>query len=159
VKTPGIKNPYSWVLLGHITLDYLMLWEQERMYNSQKTISVEYSKNHNWYFLSAQSIDSNFVLVVLDTIYIPDNNKIQWKQSARNLLKVIFCVWNRQVFGLYRLNYQIFLKFGLHFKIWFLQDSFLFRVWFRQAFTVSLYFIVITVTRLWCVLFVLCTIW
>jgi hypothetical protein len=47
-----------------------------------------------------------------------------------------FCVQNRQVFGLHRLNQQPETLF----KVQFIQDSDLNRVWFRQVYWVELCF-------------------
>ena len=62
--------------------------------------------------------------------------KIQCNLSQPNLLGTNLWVWNRQVFGLYRLNDQKISYIGTLFKIRFIQ-VYLFRVLFRQ---VSLYY-------------------
>ena len=41
---------------------------------------------------------------------------IQWNLFKPNLLETKFCVWNRQVFSLYRFNWQRFLTLGLFLK-------------------------------------------
>ena len=46
---------------------------------------------------------------------------IQWNLSS-NLLGNNFFVWNRQVFGLYRLNELKYPSFGISFLSWFKQD-------------------------------------
>jgi hypothetical protein len=67
----------------------------------------------------------------LISVYI---KSVQWNPSKQNLVGTNFCVRNRQVFGLYRLNY-----IGTLFKVGFIQDFNLFRVQFRQ---VSLYLVI-----------------
>jgi hypothetical protein len=59
---------------------------------------------------------------------------VQWNQSKLSRLGTNYYVCNRLVFGLYRLINKDFLNWD--FKVQFIQDFSLFRVWFRQ---VSLY--------------------
>jgi hypothetical protein len=46
------------------------------------------------------------------------------------------CVRNRQVFDLYKLYYQRFPTVGLYFRVWFIQDSSLFKDLVYTGFTV-----------------------
>ena len=75
--------------------------------------------------------------------------KTQWNLSKENLCRKSFCIRNRQVLALYRLNWQRFPTLGLYFKFGlyrilfhsgfsldrFIQDSVSFRVQFRQVYT------------------------
>ena len=65
-----------------------------------------------------------FLLIITNKIYL----------SEQTLLVTSFCVQNRQVFGLHRLNQQPETLF----KVQFIQDSDLNRVWFRQVYWVEL---------------------
>ena len=47
---------------------------------------------------------------------IKTKKDVQWNLSNLNLLRTNFCVWNRQVFTLYRLNKQWFSTLGLYLK-------------------------------------------
>jgi hypothetical protein len=67
--------------------------------------------------------------------------EVQWIMSKANLLGTSFCVQNRQVlvwFIQVKLT-KIFFTETL-FKDWFIQDSDLFRVWFKQ---ISLYILIV----------------
>jgi hypothetical protein len=79
--------------------------------------------------LAIMSQDSQVFHLI--SVYI---KSVQWNPSKQNLVGTNFCVRNRQVFGLYRLNY-----IGTLFKVGFIQDFNLFRVQFRQ---VSLYLVI-----------------
>ena len=63
-------------------------------------------------------------------VYISDliHFVVQWNLS----IGTNFCVWNRQVFGLYKLKISCIRTL---FKVWFIQDFGLFRVRFRQVYT------------------------
>jgi hypothetical protein len=49
--------------------------------------------------------------------YIHINTKIEKNLSKLNLIGTSFCVLNRQVFGLYRLNKQRLLKLVFYFRL------------------------------------------
>jgi hypothetical protein len=62
-----------------------------------------------------------------------DNQYILWNLTIPNILRTSFCVRNRQVFSLYRLNSQRFSTLGLYLKFGLYRISGLFRIWFRQV--------------------------
>ena len=110
-----------------------------------KCFSINFSKLGKLYD-SGQNIKELFLNVyVLLLFYFNFVWKVQWNLSKPNQLWGDVSVRNKQLFGLYRLNYQRFPKLGLYLKFGlnsipvysgfgldrFKQDSSLFRVWFR----------------------------
>ena len=110
-----------------------------------KCFSINFSKLGKLYD-SGQNIKELFLNVyVLLLFYFNFIRKLQWNLSKPNQLWADVSVRNKQLFGLFRLNYQRFPKLGLYLKFGlnripvysgfgldrFKQDSSLFRVWFR----------------------------
>ena len=75
---------------------------------------LQNKKNHflnklkNIYFNNSCHNDNNMISLVRSTY---SETCLNW-----TFIRTSFCVWNRQVFVLYRLNSQRFLTYGLYFK-------------------------------------------